>query len=327
MIVWAHILRAWAMLWVVIGHAFLCADIPTNPEYVQVLFRIAYSFHMPLFILLSGYLLQETRPDPGSFSWQEYGRLLKDKLIRLGIPFLVFTILAMFVKTAFPGDMARSSEISFAEIGRAILYPASGPLNEMWFVVVLFWCFLAAPLWRFLLRNPWLSVLGLGGLVLLNLADSQITLFCVGRFLHFAVYFFLGMLLARYGVVCQVRIHSIIALLIGLSVYALGRYFDVSLLLAMGGILTSLVLALWAERWISFLFRSFRDETYQIFLMGIFVQIAVKMLYRRIPDCPYLPMFLLCILAGIYVPVVITRLIRRSGWPPLLYAVGLKPKR
>lgn len=48
------------MLWVVIGHAPL-GDIENSPCYVSVLYNIAYSFHMPLFILVSGWLFYLTR--------------------------------------------------------------------------------------------------------------------------------------------------------------------------------------------------------------------------------------------------------------------------
>lgn len=56
---WLLILQGWAMLWVVIGHSPLSLD--NMPPYVEVLHKIAYSFHMPLFIAISGYLFQLTK--------------------------------------------------------------------------------------------------------------------------------------------------------------------------------------------------------------------------------------------------------------------------
>ena len=47
---WLLILQGWAMLWVVIGHAPLLPVAEQQPLYVDILYRFAYSFHMPLFI-------------------------------------------------------------------------------------------------------------------------------------------------------------------------------------------------------------------------------------------------------------------------------------
>lgn len=83
------------MLWVVVGHAPLLSVDMIQPGYVEILYRIAYSFHMPLFIFVSGYLFYMTRiskPMP-------YAEMVLDKLKRLGIPFLFFTLVAMVVKT------------------------------------------------------------------------------------------------------------------------------------------------------------------------------------------------------------------------------------
>ena len=48
------------MLWVVIGHAFIGPK-GGRPAYVDWLFDFAYSFHMPLFMLVSGWLFYLTR--------------------------------------------------------------------------------------------------------------------------------------------------------------------------------------------------------------------------------------------------------------------------
>ena len=57
---WLLILQGWAMLWVVIGHSFL-GIAGEGPAWENALFRFAYSFHMPLFMLVSGWLFYLTR--------------------------------------------------------------------------------------------------------------------------------------------------------------------------------------------------------------------------------------------------------------------------
>ena len=68
------------MLWVVIGHSPLKMPISGNdPVYVKILYDIAYSFHMPLFVFVSGYLFFMTRMES---NWGGgYFIIIKDKFI------------------------------------------------------------------------------------------------------------------------------------------------------------------------------------------------------------------------------------------------------
>lgn len=57
---WLLILQGWAMLWVVIGHSCI-GQAGHGPIWENALFKFAYSFHMPLFMLVSGWLFYLTR--------------------------------------------------------------------------------------------------------------------------------------------------------------------------------------------------------------------------------------------------------------------------
>ena len=60
---WLLILQGWAMLWVVIGHSYL-GVFKEGPEWENTLCKFAYSFHMPLFMLVRGWLFYLTRLRP-----------------------------------------------------------------------------------------------------------------------------------------------------------------------------------------------------------------------------------------------------------------------
>lgn len=100
---WLSILQAWAMLWVVIGHASLSKEI--KPEWDTNFVTVAYMFHMQLFVLVSGYLFRLTRLNDLK-KWT-YGKILNDKVIRLGVPGLFFSLVALVLKSIFPGEMNR----------------------------------------------------------------------------------------------------------------------------------------------------------------------------------------------------------------------------
>lgn len=76
------------------------------------------------------------------------------------------------------------------------------------------------------------------------------------------------------------------------------------------------------------LFGSFREYTFQIFLMGIFFQIAIRFIYAKLGiACLYWPLYIVSILLALYMPVLISKAIRKQAarrWPD---ASGYKAHR
>ena len=68
-----------------------------------------------------------------------------------------------------------------------------------------------------------------------------------------------------------------------------------------------------AKRWPG-LFRSFRDYTFQIFLMGIFFQMAIRWTYVKWGnDMLFVPMWLLSVIIGVYAPTLIAKVIENKA--------------
>lgn len=322
------------MLWVVIGHSPLSMD--NMPTYVSLLYKFAYSFHMPLFIMISGWLFYKTRiecSNYGVITWT-WGAVVKDKMIRLGIPYVVFTIIAMFAKNLFPGDMDRPSSLTVSELIHAIVYPGSGALGEMWFVACIMWYFILFPVWKFILKKNiliWVSLVVILIIYFLRVEKNllQVPLLGVGTMLKYIIWFYFGLLLCRINainVVSLKRVNSWALFVLGTILYILMRYIQFDFGVTICAIVLSLGLVLIFDRVHPKLFYSFRNYTYQIFLMGIFFQIVVKMIYRRI-DMPYIICYILCIIVGIYIPVFITKLFEKLNFAPLLLAIGLKKQK
>lgn len=71
-------------------------------------------------------------------------------------------------------------------------------------------------------------------------------------------------------------------------------------------------------------FVSFRNYTYQIFLLGIFIQIGIKMIYNKLGMQGTYPYFyVLCVLSGIYIPVLVSKVIQRIDNKYLNMLIGL----
>lgn len=337
---WLLILQAWAMLWVVIGHSRIFGydmtaytDGGGNPLWASYLGGFPYAFHMALFIFVSGYLFYKTRIASERRVWS-YAEVMKEKLIRLGIPFLAFTILAIVVKSFFAEDMQRPVEISLGYFLDSIVYPYNGAMRELWFVATILWCFSLFPLWKWSFGETKRICLVLVILLVLNFWDPEIYFLSLGRFCRFALYFYLGMLSCKLSL-CQnlVYYHKVLVLTIGTFLLLSGEYLKsinimlpvASLLAAVGGIVASVAIAFILDKFTPKVFSVFRDYTYQIYLMGIFFQIAIKIVYKRM-DCPYMLGFIACILAGLYGPVLVSKILLKINWCPLLWCVGLTKK-
>ena len=327
---WLLILQGWAMFWVVLGHSFV-VPMDEGPRWVLTLYKSAQPFRMPLFMLVSGWLFYLTRLKPTELSgfrggqWP-YNQIISEKAIRLLLPGLVFSILAFVVKIAFPGEMTRQVGLSLKEVVHAFLYPNDNPFRELWFIATVFWYFILTPLWKIVLQRDWTMWLTVIVLVVLHFWYPNWGFLCLGKVFYMAIYFYLGLVICKKDIVERLfNKNPWFTLVIGIAIYVLGRFTN-GFITSIGGIVFSFALALILDKYLPKTFFSFRKYTYQIFLMGIFAQMLVKILYRHFP-IPYLVAYLLCIALGLYVPVLVSKLLERINWKPLLLCVGLKPKK
>ncbi len=320
------ILQGWAMLWVVIGHAPL--DSATgNPPLVQWLYDFAYSFHMPLFVFVSGYLFQLTRISR-SFTYKD---MIVEKLIRLGIPYIVFTVIAMVAKIIIPEAAKRQFSFSFTTFAEALINPSDGPLNELWFILMLLCLFALYPLWR---QGGIKGItIAVGCLLLYHLTPIfSPNILSVSSLCRHAIYFSLGVLAARYRSDALISTRNIVAVLITLAISTLSDWlmpwhikpFEMTTALSL--IITSIGIANLASHFIPQLFFSWRNYTYQIYLMGLFFQIAIKFIYKKGIVANYPLCFVICILAGLYMPVLTSLVAKKINNRFINTCLGLHTK-
>lgn len=111
-------LKAFAIYLVVLGH-FIQYSVKNFDE--NLLFKLIYSFHMPLFIFISGYL-----------SYREKGidiKYLKRRFLTLLIPYFSWMVVSSII------NVIDTNDGFFSSIIRIFLYPDNG----LWFLWVLFW--------------------------------------------------------------------------------------------------------------------------------------------------------------------------------------------
>ena len=132
-IAWIDYCKAFAICLVIIGHILMSTS-SSNSHIDNMIMVMIYSFHMPLFFMLSGLVFRKNGFVEG----------LKKKFVRLMIPYLVFCFMEFCFKLIFYSlwDQKRVVEYidSFTKerIIDSILMNSSSAFSGYWFLPVLF---------------------------------------------------------------------------------------------------------------------------------------------------------------------------------------------
>ena len=319
---WLAVLQGFSMLLVVIGHVTLTNKIndPTTPIATEIQ-RVIYTFHMPLFVFISGWLFYYTCIRKK----KSYRDMLMSKAKRLLAPFFLFTIVTMVLKIAFPQFMHRA--VDTKEIIDTFIWLRSNPLKEMWFIIVLFELMLLYPIYKLITKNATSAVVGLLCFVFLNIIAPPISYFYLGKVAYMSPFFMGGILCCRFGwqkYIGKYWFFIIIAMMFVVCnmLRLLPKAMNAET--AMVGTLFSMSVCLILGRYLPQLFSSFRDYTFQIFLIGIFFQMAIRWIYARIDnELLFVPMWLLSVVIGVYVPVFIAKMIQKYAPSGVKICIGL----
>ena len=151
-------------------------------------------------------------------------------------------------------------------------------------------------------------------------------LFTLNKYLPF---FFTGIVPFKYSL--WKYLDNKVALLVCFVLYW-GIYFAVPhnnytlLLMSISGIMFMISLCLFLSHPFPKLFSSFRNYIFQIYLFGIAFQAFVELILWRALGCPdslvYL-FYVLNILAGVYLPVLMSKIIEKIPYRPIRLCFGL----
>lgn len=220
--------------------------------------------------------------------------------------------------------MKRSVELSFKQIINSVLYPASNPLGEMWFIITLFIIFLFYPVFKWSLQwnkcivSVWITAL------LLNLFfPKDIEILCFSQVAYYLVYFYSGLLFFKFDAYkyTDTKCFFVVSLMffVLFNILVLPVIF-----LTFTGIAFSVALCLLLSHYRTRLYSSFRDYTFQIFLMGLFFQMGIRFLYVKLDnELLYWPLYVLSILLALYMPVLISKMIQKIESPFIHQCFGL----
>ena len=179
------------ILLVVVGHLVTGQDINApGLEWYKFLKRYIYSFHMPLFMFVSGFLFYYTLP---KFSnKKDYWHYVRKKIIRLFPSYLIFSMIIFIAKLLLSNHLEVDNNISgFNEFFMVLYNPVRSFAGSLWYVYVLFQFYLIFPIILKYLK-PLVVLFISFPLYYVKLTD----LFAVNFFLEFLFFFSLGVFIA-----------------------------------------------------------------------------------------------------------------------------------
>lgn len=183
--------RGLAIFLVVVGHV-VARDFPAGNAWFAAVKAAIYSFHMPLFMVLTGVTFALSLPRFAG--WAEVARFSARRVERLFVPYVAFGLLVIAGKLAAAHFVYvdRPPEGTLEEVLRLLAMPNMSAAGFLWFIYVLSVYLLVLPaLFQLLGRRPQL-LLAAG--VALAFVDWP-AWFMLDRVAEYLPFFALGMLL------------------------------------------------------------------------------------------------------------------------------------
>ena len=200
---WVDDVKTIAFIRVALGHFYqsmVRSDLASASFFYNWFNDTIYYFHVPLFFICSGYLYQKYS---GVFTFGAWKNNIIKKLIALGVPYFVFSLLTWILKKVF------SSSVN-SQIGGLLDTLFKQPASPYWYLYILFIIFVITFNTRNLKQQIAL-VLASGTLKVLSCFDINTGVYCIDKTMENWIWFVLGMMLA-YEVIklCNVYVGVIL---------------------------------------------------------------------------------------------------------------------
>jgi len=323
---WISIMQSFAIVLVVMYHVQL-VDKSTgmNHAFCEHISDIVEPFHMPAFFFVSGALLCLTRIER---HWQTR-RLYADKLRRLMVPMVFFVVVNYILKVAMNSVVKHPVEASLWNFVESFFIYKNHPSDYLWFLPTLMGLMLLYPFLRAVCNRTSLIAPVFITSVALWFVDLPIpeewNVLSISHLNKYFVFFFSGVVTFKLGL--YKRLNSWPALAVSGAATVAFYLCDIPLATSLAGICAIMSASLLAERVCGRLFSSFRNYIFPIYLMGIRVQAIVELLLWRMVfyDERFVVVFYVVnVLAGLYIPVLIAKLLEKSHSNLLKMCFGLR---
>ena len=176
---WVLIAKGIGIILVVIGHF----SPKLAPNYWVEIIKIIYSFHMPLFFLLSGFLFNNEK--------YSYLMLIKLKIKRLLYPFISIATIFFIIKYSSGLIFNLENPVKIGNVFSLLSNPLKSYMPLLWFIYALFMIFLIYPILRRIIHNNYIILIII---IMLNIICSNNNYPIIGNALLHIPYFIVGVI-------------------------------------------------------------------------------------------------------------------------------------
>jgi fucose 4-O-acetylase-like acetyltransferase len=206
-------LQGAGILLVVIGHAegLLPAErdalVKVDAAYAAFIGIVQwiYSFHMPLFFAMSGFLLHRATLRKGARAYPSWNEFVASKAERLLLPYVVISSVAYPIKVLLSRFALRPIQFTLHDYVQNLVFPWENTIVFFWFLSTLWLMFATAPFCLRAAAPKWsdalLGVLAVGLYFLFpHHPSGPLGFLNLGGLLHNYIFFLIGFLVSKYAV-------------------------------------------------------------------------------------------------------------------------------
>ena len=298
-LIFIDITKAFAIILVVVGH--------WNPDNAPVWWaetvNVIYTFHMPLFLAMSGYLYMHTHKA------QSYLHLVRKKILRLMLPYLIVSLIIILIKTLTQGVAYVENPVTPSTVFRIFYYPSAGYF--LWFIWTLFELFLIMPALKSSnSRIIAFIIASVASYVPFNAPET----FCLGQTQRMAVFFFAGVMLHDFKIISKLTsgaisliaiifVASEIAVVItGSSVAELPAFLSVLLFPAISSKIVQFLHGQWRRAILSLAAASYVIYLFHTTFEGLAKSVVFKLVAAPMATLPFIGASVAIIACGIAAP-------------------------
>lgn len=310
------IARGIGIFLVVLGHSFPDDKFNNNPIY-EYIYKFIYSFHMPLFFIISGFFAYKIY---NILNLSQYKKFIQGKFKRLMIPYFAISLIAIPIKLYMNRYAARPIDLHNLIVD-VLLYPAGNgtvnhtgtPIQYFWFIYTLFFIFAVIPL----LNKIPIKVVLIITAILNVMPLKQMPLFYTWGVIHYLFYIYLGIYFNRIYEEYEkfkykkllVAIAFIVLVLLNLKSVSTQFYNVYSLTTALiGSILFVNISYLIANNKLGEIFKYIGNYNYDIYLFSWFFQTGVRVILFQMLKLNYTFVTIMMLIAGL-LPIMLSNLI------------------
>lgn len=293
-------LSFFATVLVVIGHSDITLD------YKDLwLYKWVYSFHMPLFFFISGFLFAYTNPESKIGGGFKISTFLYKKVRRLLYPYILFNSVIFILKSLLVDDSVMQHPVVFS-FGSYLDCMFMHPIGFLWFLPALFVIFIIFSIGIKFIYKKWYVPSLIIALFVLNQTGMHINFFQISSALNYAVYFGLGILYCQYKTNIDTILFKYRYLFFIICFYLSAMLINVKIVAAIIGILFSLSLSIIVDKYYGASIIKLSNYTYTVFLLSYFPQMFIRgPIAHAYPDVNQYVLSVLSFTFGLGIPLLI----------------------